>query len=210
MLISLTPHTLFPSWQIRAFICIWVPLVDKERSPRTAEKFVWHFLLQNHIVCIWWGFCAFVLPFKTRSHHRSTQIKLLWWQKPNLSTPCSEGQEGAPGQLCTRIFHTFPSFWGWSSTAKQLYRLGDSFTVLVDTKLTWVSSAPLPSSCRPMLAQVKPAGQGSEPSPLFSTSAATSGKLCPVSGSQTQCRHWQTTASPTDGHKGGQGLEHTL
>lgn len=207
MLISLTPHTLFPSWQIRAFICIWVPLVDKERSPRTAEKLrdtvcyrTTQFASDGVSVPL---FCL-LKPDHTTDQHRLS----CCGDRSQTSAPHALKDGSGPLVSYVPGYSTLsPHFW---DGAALLSSCTDWETALQSSWTQVNLGAPLPSSYRPMLAQVKPAGQGSEPSPLFSTSAATSAKLCPVSGSQTQCRHWQTAASPTDGHKGGHGLEHTL
>lgn len=105
------PQTLFPSWQIGAFICIWVPLVEKGRSPRTAAELgrdVLHFRTSRSLpICEQQRFCTFASAFITRSHRAFVHIKLLWWQKPNISPPCSGWGVSPPSvqDMAGYLFH---------------------------------------------------------------------------------------------------------
>lgn len=222
MLIYLTLHTLFPSWQIKAFICFWVPLVEKGRSPKTSAKLEWDVFCYR-AAQFETGVSAsfFVSPFSTRSHHSFIEIKLLRWYQAKYYPPHALKDFTPHSLLVTYIAGysiPFPSFrcagmeqphaavqTGSHLAWEQLCRKEPG--ILLDTKWTRVSNAPFPTSYW-AVARLKPASHRRDPSPLFSTGVATDGKLWPALGFQTQCRHWQSRLSSTEGYQGGWGLQH--
>lgn len=196
--------------------------MEKGRSPKTAAKLAHNVLHYRTAQFATEGISAPLFHPLTPGH-TAAWYRLSCCDRSQISAPHALRYINPPGLLVTYIpgYSTlFPSFrcagmeqphaavqTGRQLAWEQLCRKGPG--ILVDTKWTQVCSAHFPTSYW-AVARPKLAGQGRNPSPCCHTGIATDGKLWPVLGFQTQCRHWQTRLSPTEDHQGCWGLKHTM